>query len=128
MPSLRPCLVCGTLNRGVSRCPGSDHDYGWPRASATSRGYGSAWAPLRKQVLIEERACRICGSTKALEVDHILNRARGGTEDRSNLQALCKACHSLKTHREGSVGRKGGAVPNLVVAPIERERAGGSVW
>ena len=36
----------------------------------------------------------------ATDVDHIVARADGGTDDRSNLQPLCHACHSRKTVRE----------------------------
>lgn len=31
------------------------------------------------------------------EIDHILALERGGTDDDSNLQLLCAACHSKKT-------------------------------
>jgi 5-methylcytosine-specific restriction endonuclease McrA len=31
------------------------------------------------------------------QVDHIITKARGGTDDPSNLQALCRECHSRKT-------------------------------
>lgn len=33
------------------------------------------------------------------EVDHILEQSRGGLSNRSNLQALCVACHQVKTLR-----------------------------
>lgn len=39
------------------------------------------------------------------EVDHILPKSQGGTDDRMNLQGLCRHCHSAKTMRE-SVGRR----------------------
>lgn len=47
----------------------------------------------------------------ATDVDHIISRAKGGTDERSNLQPLCHACHSEKTNREdggGWGGRKDG--------------------
>ena len=34
------------------------------------------------------------------EVDHIIPLEQGGTHDETNLQALCKPCHSAKTARE----------------------------
>jgi len=43
----------------------------------------------------------------ATEVDHIVSRKRGGADDESNLQALCKSCHSRKTALE-SGWRRGG--------------------
>lgn len=34
------------------------------------------------------------------ELDHIVNVARGGTDDESNLQSLCVPCHKKKTQQE----------------------------
>ena len=44
--------------------------------------------------------CRTCGAP-ATDVDHIVRRNYGGSEDDSNLQSLCHPCHSSKTGREG---------------------------
>lgn len=44
-------------------------------------------------------SCRACGSTRRLEVDHIVPWSRGGTHERSNLQALCKSCNRSKQAR-----------------------------
>jgi len=47
--------------------------------------------------------CELCGisaDVKALEVDHIRPRNRGGTDDPDNLQALCYSCNSMKHDRE----------------------------
>lgn len=30
---------------------------------------------------------------RAVDVHHIVSRAQGGTDEASNLQALCRACH-----------------------------------
>lgn len=49
--------------------------------------------------------CVQCGSTGRLEVDHILNVARGGTHDLDNLQTLCAACHRKKTQEEARQAR-----------------------
>ncbi len=36
------------------------------------------------------------------DLDHIVPMTQGGTEDRSNLQGLCRQCHALKTRRESA--------------------------
>jgi len=59
------------------------------------------WRELRKQVLLDQITCEICGN-EASEVDHIQPH-RGDQAlfwDRNNLQCLCKSCHSSKTMRE----------------------------
>jgi 5-methylcytosine-specific restriction protein A len=73
----------------------------------TERGYGAAWRKLRKSVLIRDnylcKACEAKGiATPATDVDHIVNKARGGSDILSNLQSLCKECHRAKTIRERS--------------------------
>ncbi len=40
-----------------------------------------------------------------VEVDHIIPKALGGTDERSNLQGLCRSHHSAKTMRERVAGR-----------------------
>lgn len=43
--------------------------------------------------------CELCGVSadeRALQVDHIVPRNHGGTDDRSNLQALCYSCNAVK--------------------------------
>lgn len=77
------------------------------RGNSAARGYGAAWRKRRAQVLREEPLCREClaigRTTAANEVDHVIAKSKGGTDDRANLQALCKSHHSAKTMKE-SVG------------------------
>lgn len=43
--------------------------------------------------------CELCGISaeeRALEVDHIVPRNHGGSDDQSNLQALCYSCNAMK--------------------------------
>lgn len=42
--------------------------------------------------------------TEATEVDHIVNVAEGGSDDDTNLQAICTECHGLKTQAEARRG------------------------
>ena len=76
----------------------------WKHASTADRGYGWQWARLRASVLREEPCCAHCGRA-ATTVDHVRPKARGGTDERENLQALCAACHTRKTDWEKNAGR-----------------------
>jgi len=78
------------------------------RGSAAQRGYGWQWTKLRKLVLAEQPICKMPGCWEpSAEVDHIVPKAKGGTDDRDNLQGLCKPCHSRKTASEdGGFGRR----------------------
>jgi 5-methylcytosine-specific restriction endonuclease McrA len=42
---------------------------------------------------LENDACEKCGSTYALEWDHIVPKAKGGSDDPSNLRRLCRSCN-----------------------------------
>jgi 5-methylcytosine-specific restriction endonuclease McrA len=68
------------------------------------RGYGRTWEKRRKWILDASPTCALCGSP-ANEVDHILPKAQGGTDDDDNLQALCPACHQRKTLAESRQGK-----------------------
>jgi hypothetical protein len=50
--------------------------------------------------------CCSCGRTAkdgvTLEVDHILPRSRGGTDDPDNLQTLCKKCNIGKSNKDST--------------------------
>jgi 5-methylcytosine-specific restriction protein A len=70
--------------------------------SRHARGYGTAWDHIRKEVMKRDmRLCQPCLKenrvTPAHAVDHIVAKARGGTDDLANLQAICRACHLDKT-------------------------------
>ena len=85
------------------------------RGGSAARGYGYRWQKLRVQVLMEEPLCRVCWAdgavTAATDVDHIVPRAKGGTDERGNLQALCRSCHSVKTSTEDGGWGRGGKSP-----------------
>jgi hypothetical protein len=40
--------------------------------------------------------CVKCHSTDDLTLDHIVPRSKGGSDDKSNLQILCRCCNSSK--------------------------------
>lgn len=59
---------------------------------------------LKYEVLKRARfRCELCGISadeKALEPDHIVPRKHGGTDDLTNLQALCYSCNAMKRDRD----------------------------
>ena len=112
----RPCRYpgCPELVRGEDRyC--EEHrqqdqaDYDAQRGSAAARGYGARWRRLRLMYLAAHPLCAdpdgIHAEDSVLvssnEVHHIVSKRKGGTDAMSNLQALCKPCHSRATSREG---------------------------
>ena len=73
-----------------------------------SAGYISG--SIRYNVLKDAKfRCELCGvsaDTKALEVDHIIPRNKDGTDDISNLQALCYSCNAMKRDKDSTDFRK----------------------
>jgi 5-methylcytosine-specific restriction enzyme A len=105
----RPCPAprCRNMITKKGRC--DDHQpIAWASSigkTPTERGYGYKWTKLRKSALVRDNhLCQDCLKrgilTPATEVDHILNKARGGADIMENLQSLCKPCHKAKTQRE----------------------------
>lgn len=81
----------------------------WSRESPSKRGYGYAWTKRRDAVMRRDaglcQPCKRAGRlTAATEVDHIVGKAKGGTDADNNLQAICKTCHEEKTIRENGGG------------------------
>lgn len=74
---------------------------GW----GSGRG-GRPWRRKREAILVRDKyTCQSCGLvTSELEVDHIINVARGGSDADANLQALCVPCHQRKTAAEAAQG------------------------
>ncbi|MGP8072398.1 MAG: HNH endonuclease [Thermoplasmata archaeon] len=60
------------------------------------------WDSARSYVMLRDRyTCRLCGTRRRardLDVDHIVEIARGGAAlEYSNLQTVCRPCHRRKT-------------------------------
>ena len=67
--------------------------------------------------------CELCGASaedRALEADHIVPRNFGGSDDLSNLQALCYTCNAMKRDRDTTDFRG--------VAARYRERSDGCIF
>lgn len=107
MPS--PCAApfCPelTVSRFCTNHSERTSGYDAHRPSAAKRGYGRRWGRLRRMVLSSQPKCSgwpkgtKCWSA-ANEVDHIVPKVDGGSDQLSNLQGLCKPCHSRKTLEE----------------------------
>jgi 5-methylcytosine-specific restriction enzyme A len=60
--------------------------------------------PLEVKKYVFERdkyQCQSCGKTHLeieLTIDHIIPLAKGGSNDISNLQSLCRTCNQQKKH------------------------------
>lgn len=129
---LRPCPYpgCTTLTRG-GRCDAHQYverrEHDRSRGSATARGYGYRWQKASKAFLREHPLCMCpdCDEgrkrvTPAVLVDHRIPH-RGDMRlfwDRSNWQAMAKACHDRKTATEdGGFGN----APRGEQIPVEKK-------
>ena len=85
------------------------------RGSRQERGYGSGWEAKRKRIFARDHGlCQSCLAMGQLTpvgdkpysawCDHIVPKAEGGTDDDSNLQTLCRTCHTEKTNAEKARG------------------------
>ena len=124
MAAKRPCTYpgCGVLVQGASRCEahvargtGSFKDP--ERGTRQQRGYGAEWQRTRQRILVRDNGmCCPCMREgrvqQAQQVDHIVNKAEGGSDDDANLQSICVPCHRAKSDEEarrGSTRRGRGA-------------------
>jgi 5-methylcytosine-specific restriction protein A len=75
------------------------------RGTSAQRGYGGRWQRLRAMFLRAHPLCVECARadriTVATDVHHIVAKRAGGSDDDSNLMALCHACHSRITAAGG---------------------------
>lgn len=82
----------------VHEAQGQEENYGKGRG-------GRPWRRKRDAVMARDKyLCQPCVGygrlTLADEVDHIVPQAEGGTDAESNLQAICRPCHDVKTRAE----------------------------
>lgn len=64
------------------------------------RAFAAKTRDLFVQLVVRDgAACARCGSTERLTVDHVIPMIRGGSDELSNLQTLCKSCNSAKRDR-----------------------------
>lgn len=96
------------------RCPLHKKKYNWrddkERGSSAARGYGRQWRRVRDERMAADKGlCQPClrkgKYTAAAEVDHVVPKSQGGTDEIGNLQSICTACHRTKTQTESMVVR-----------------------
>jgi len=77
----------------------------YQRDPAVKKRYGRSWKRIRDRYIAEHPLCEQCEKngriTPAQEVHHVQPLSQGGTNEYSNLMALCTSCHSEITAREG---------------------------
>lgn len=100
------CLDCGGIASRRGRCDSCNAKREQERGSSTQRGYGAEWRKLRRILLNKQPTCQVPTGEKGVfdngvpwqvvcgrrteEIDHITSKAQGGTDDRSNLRAVCR--------------------------------------
>jgi predicted DNA-binding antitoxin AbrB/MazE fold protein len=92
-------------NEELSNNTGTSVDDNLPIELPEMDSYKFVRAGLWWEVLARDKwTCKSCGRTSkdgvTLEVDHILPRSKGGTDEIKNLQTLCKKCNIGKSNKD----------------------------
>lgn len=100
----------------------------WSRQSRHERGYGSAWVKTRDRIMARDKhLCQPClrkgRPTPADAVDHITAKAKGGTDDDDNLEAICHPCHAAKTQAEAAQAQGRTLRPRM-----QFDKQGNPIW
>lgn len=103
-------LTAGQVQQLIAACERKLAEYIERRGQAiwnhrrSSSGYVSG--TLRYEVLKSAKfRCELCGISaeeRALEVDHIVPRSHGGSDEIINLQALCYICNAMKRDKDNT--------------------------
>lgn len=56
---------------------------------------------LREIIVERDGGCRVCGSTRNLDIHHVIHWSAGGSTDPSNLATVCSRCHTA--HHKGHI-------------------------
>jgi rubredoxin len=89
--------VVAACNQRISEFLAQRGEGAWSGLLETSPVSGT----VRYEVLKRDRTCRLCGASRdetVLEVDHIVPRSKGGSNDIDNLQVLCRTCNQGKSN------------------------------
>lgn len=113
MAPKRPCRVAGCpalVTAGYCwRHGGGGSRWSDPRRLEPPRIRGAKLQAMRARLFQQQPVCELCerGGVGVVATirDHRIPLAEGGTEDESNVQALCANCHAIKTAAEAKRGR-----------------------
>ena len=101
----RPRLT--TLKPRIATLPDRLKGSGSVEAKVLNYGQGRGgrpWRRLRARILLRDgytcQSCQRVFLEHHLDVDHIIPKADGGTDDPANLRTLCRPCH-VKRGRHG---------------------------
>ncbi len=110
----KPCAYPGCPNLTHNRyceihSAKANREYNKYRRPTDRKLYGRQWLAIRNLYIQKHPLCERCLEAgryvPAAEVHHKLALDKGGTNDESNLQALCKSCHSAITIAETNSDR-----------------------
>ncbi len=129
----RPCTVCGRLAATGSRC-GLHPIVRPPRPSFRARGYGRTWEATRAALLRRDPMCRECRTERSVVAAHLVPKARGGSDDLTNLP---HAIYLARKSRQIMVGKVavGGDAPisvqtmtNTITSDVAATLEDRTVW
>lgn len=101
-------LTSDEVSALIALCQNKIEEYVGKRGEAiwAHRRRSSGYVPGTARYEVLKRAkfrCELCGISaeeKALEVDHIIPRNHGGSDELHNFQALCYSCNATKRDRD----------------------------
>ncbi len=101
--STRRCRPCNRLQKLERKARDPDRDRMLRRSAkhrrrARIKGNGGSCSPAQWLAVLARygNKCQRCGSAESLTRDHIIPISKGGSDDHTNLQPLCRDCNTRK--------------------------------
>mgnify|MGYP001582590940 CR=1 FL=1 len=96
-----PGHACRQVAGSFQACQAWRPDRDWGDGSRRGgRTWRAAWKDHTRAFLTANPRCQDCRRAPSTESHHVQYRSRGGSDDRSNLAALCRTCHESR-HEAG---------------------------
>jgi 5-methylcytosine-specific restriction protein A len=102
----RPCTqlgCCALVRDGSGRCADHQREQ-WVKRTPVKRITGRRLQAMRARLFSRQPLCVLCLeqgiATAATQRDHEIPLEEGGLDDETNEQALCLACHDIKSKAE----------------------------